>query len=264
MFVQLLIVVLAMKSKDIVIVGVLLGIGAIVRLVSLVVPGAITSNLVIAFYALAIALILPTMTEAIGIGLVAGIICALISHSVFPPANLISEPIGALVALGVIKGAERFSRDTGRKDNIIGYILTAISALVLIVFGGLIAFADLLKIKVDIWTTMDPMLKIGLGLAFVVLLLIGLYLIPNVLRKYKAGVTALIATLASGFTFAAVAAFVIVQLPGYLNQASSSLSRGTPPVDAFILGLLPIVIGCAIVNFVIAQVLYIPAKKAMR
>ncbi|OPY25219.1 MAG: hypothetical protein A4E28_03261 [Methanocella sp. PtaU1.Bin125] len=187
-------VVISMKSKDIVIVGVLLGIGAIVRLVSLVIPGAITSNLVIAFYALAIALILPTLTEAIGIGLVAGIICALISHSVFPPANLNSEPVGAIVALLVIKGA----------------------------------------------------------------------LIPNVLRKYKAGVTALVATLASGFTFAAVAAFVIVALPEFLNKAAPSLAKGAPPVDVFILGLLPIVIGCAIVNFFIAQVLYIPAKKAMR
>src|SRR5512146_1885910 len=147
MYITNIILVFAMKSKDIVIVGVLLGIGAIVRYVSLVVPGAITSNLVIAFYALAIALILPTFTEAIGIGLVAGIICALISHSVFPPANLISEPVGALVALGVIKGAERFSRDTGRKDNVLGYAITGVSALVLIAFGFLIAFADLFKLK---------------------------------------------------------------------------------------------------------------------
>jgi hypothetical protein len=253
-----------MKSKDIVIVGVLLGIGAIVRYVSLVVPGAITSNLVIAFYALAIALILPTITEAIGIGLVAGIICALISHSVFPPANLISEPVGALVALGVILGAERFTRDTARKDNLIGYLLVAISAVALVIFGGLVAFKDLLKINIDAWNNMDPMVKIGIGLLFVVLLIVGLYLIPNVLRKYKAGVTALIATLASGFTFATVAAFVIVSAPTFLNQAAPSLAKGAPPVDAFILGLLPIVIGCAVVNFVIAQVLYIPAKKAMR
>jgi hypothetical protein len=253
-----------MKSKDIVIVGVLLGIGAIVRYISLVIPGAITSNLVIAFYALAIALILPTFTEAIGIGLVAGIICALISHSVFPPANLISEPVGALVALGVILGAERITRDTGRKDNIIGYLLVAVSALALVIFGGLVAFKDLLKINIDAWNTMDPMVKIGIGLAFVVLLIIGLYLIPNVLRKYKAGVTALIATLASGFTFATVAAFVIVSAPTFLNKAAPSLAKGAPPVDVFILGLLPIVIGCAVVNFVIAQVLYIPAKKAMR
>jgi predicted RND superfamily exporter protein len=52
---------------------------------------------VIAFYSLANILIVPTFREAIGIGVVAGIICALISHSFFPPANLISEPIGAVV-----------------------------------------------------------------------------------------------------------------------------------------------------------------------
>ena len=225
MYITIIILVSAMKSKDIVIVGVLLGIGAIVRYVSLVVPGAITSNLVIAFYALAIALILPKFTEAIGIGLVAGIICAMISHSVFPPANLISEPVGALVALGVILGAERITRNTDRKDNIIGYLLVAISAIALIIFGGLVAFKDILKINIDAWNTMDPLVKICLGLAFVALLIIGLYFIPNVLRKYKAGVTALIATLASGFTFATIAALVIVEAPNFLNQTAPSLTR---------------------------------------
>jgi hypothetical protein len=168
------------------------------------------------------------------------------------------------VALAVILGAEQITKNTGRKDNIIGYVLTAVSAIALVAFGALVAFKDLLKINIDAWNTMDPMIKIGLGLLFVVLLIIGLYLIPNQLRKYKAGVTALIATLASGFTFATVAAFVIVQAPTYLNGSAPSLAKGVPPVDAFILGLLPIVIGCAVVNFVIAQVLYIPAKKAMR
>ncbi|MDD3933236.1 MAG: hypothetical protein PHP55_05205 [Methanoculleus sp.] len=88
-----------MKSRDIAIVGILLAIGAIIRYMSLLIPGPIVSNLVIAFYSLAIILIVPTFREAIGIGVVAGIICALISHSFFPPANLISEPIGAVVCL---------------------------------------------------------------------------------------------------------------------------------------------------------------------
>jgi hypothetical protein len=247
-----------MKSKDIVIVGVLLGIGAIVRYISLVVPEAITSNLVIAFYALAIALILPKFTEPPGIGLVAGIICALISHSVFPPANLICEPVGALVALGVILGAERFTRDSVRKDNLIGYLPVILSSIGLVVFGVPVVLRDLRPEYIPAqWTSLDGTLKIVVGLAFVVPLIIGLYLIPNILRKYKAGVTALIATLASGFTFAIIAVIVIVQAPNYLSKAA-------PPVDAFILGLLPIVTGCAVVNFVIAQVLYVPAKKAMR
>lgn len=92
-----------MKSQDIAIVGILLAVGAIVRYLSLVIPGPIVSNLVIAFYSLAIILVIPTFTEVIGIGIVAGIICALISHSIFPPSNLISEPIGALVCLVTYK-----------------------------------------------------------------------------------------------------------------------------------------------------------------
>ncbi|KAF5060959.1 hypothetical protein DSECCO2_320290 [anaerobic digester metagenome] len=92
-----------MKSRDIAIVGILLAAGAIVRYLSLIIPGPIVANLVIAFYCLAILLVLPTLTEAIGIGFVAGIVSALISHSVFPPGNLISEPIGAVVCLLVYR-----------------------------------------------------------------------------------------------------------------------------------------------------------------
>lgn len=88
-----------MKSQDIAVVGILLAVGAIVRYLSLVIPGPIVSNLVIAFYCLAIILVTPGITETIGIGIVAGIVCALLSHSIFPPANLVSEPIGAIVCL---------------------------------------------------------------------------------------------------------------------------------------------------------------------
>ena len=89
-----------MKSRDIAIVGILLAVGAIIRYMSLLIPGPIVSNLVIAFYSLAIILIVPTFREALGIGIVAGVVCALLSHSIFPPANLLSEPIGAVVCLG--------------------------------------------------------------------------------------------------------------------------------------------------------------------
>jgi len=92
-----------MKSQDIAIVGILLAVGAIVRYLSLVIPGPIVSNLVIAFYCLAIILVIPTFTEVIGIGIVAGIVCALLSHSIFPPANLISEPVGAVACLVTYK-----------------------------------------------------------------------------------------------------------------------------------------------------------------
>ncbi|MDR2945057.1 MAG: ATP-binding cassette domain-containing protein [Methanosarcinales archaeon] len=92
-----------MKSRDIALVGILLAAGAIARYISLFIPGAIVANLTIAFYCLAIILVVPKYKEALGIGLVAGIICAVFSHSVFPLGNLISEPIGAVVCLFVYK-----------------------------------------------------------------------------------------------------------------------------------------------------------------
>ncbi len=92
-----------MKSRDIALVGILLAAGAIARYISLFVPGAIVANLTIAFYCLAIILVVPKFKEALGIGVVAGIICAVFSHSIFPLGNLISEPIGAIVCLAVYK-----------------------------------------------------------------------------------------------------------------------------------------------------------------
>ncbi|MBT8508003.1 hypothetical protein AZH53_06220 [Methanomicrobiaceae archaeon CYW5] len=90
-----------MKSRDIAIVGICLAIGAILRFVANMFPGAIVGNPVIALYCLAIILIRPTLKEAVGIGLVAGVVSMLISHSIFPPANLISEPLGALTCAAV-------------------------------------------------------------------------------------------------------------------------------------------------------------------
>ncbi|WP_235855660.1 hypothetical protein [Methanofollis fontis] len=169
-----------MKSQHIAIAGILLASGAIVRYLSLVIPGPIVSNLVIAFYCLAIILIVPTLGEALGIGVVAGIICALISHSVFPPANLISEPIGALVCIGTY-----------------------------LALRGRIAAAP--------------------------------------------GLTTFVATAASGTTFILVA--IIGIAPVILTKYAS--------IGAFAAATVPIVIGTAVVNAVIAQILYMPAHRAL-
>jgi energy-coupling factor transport system ATP-binding protein len=90
-----------MKSKDIAIVGILLAIGAILRYFLAMLHTPLTPNMIIAFYCLAIILIRPKILEALGIGLVAGALSMVISSSMFPPANLISEPIGALVCFAL-------------------------------------------------------------------------------------------------------------------------------------------------------------------
>jgi len=88
-------------------VGILLAIGAILRYLLNILPTAIVSNPIIALYCLAIILIRPNVRDTIGIGIVAGIISALISHSIFPPANLISEPLGALVCMALYSATRK-------------------------------------------------------------------------------------------------------------------------------------------------------------
>jgi hypothetical protein len=90
-----------MRSQDLAIVGILLACAAIARFAANILPTPIVSNLAIGFYCLAIILTAPKIGEALGIGVVAGIICAMISHSIYPLANLISEPVGVLVCLFV-------------------------------------------------------------------------------------------------------------------------------------------------------------------
>jgi hypothetical protein len=94
-----------MKSQDIAIVGILLAVGAIARFAALYapLPPFLVPNFVIVFYCLAIMLVVPKFSQALGIGFIGGIISALISHSIFPPGNLISEPIGAVACLLVFQ-----------------------------------------------------------------------------------------------------------------------------------------------------------------
>ena len=168
------------KSKDIAIVGILLAIGAILRYFLAMLHTPLTPNMIIAFYCLAIILIRPKVFEALGIGLVAGILSMLISGSIFPPANLISEPIGALVCFGLYA---------------------------------------LIKNK-------SPLAPIA---------------------------TTFVSTLASGFTFAAIA--LVAVAPQILAKYAT--------LEGFIIIFVPIVVITAIFNAVIVQILYIPASRVL-
>ncbi|HSA37273.1 MAG TPA: hypothetical protein P5013_00080 [Methanoregula sp.] len=170
-----------MKSKDIAIVGILLAIGAILRYFLAMLHTPLTPNMIIAFYCLAIILIRPTILEALGIGLVAGALSMLISSSMFPPGNLISEPAGALVCF-------------------------------------------------------------------------GLYAAMRERTKYAPTVTTFIATLASGFTFAAVAIIAI---------GATYLAKYNGDMMAFVAVFVPIVVITAVFNAIIVQLLYIPSSRVL-
>lgn len=91
-----------MQAFDIVLVGVLLAVGMVLRMYMPPV-GPITPNLVIGMYCLAIILVRPRIIETLVIGIVAAALCQLTSKSAIPYLNFISEPVGVLVALALVK-----------------------------------------------------------------------------------------------------------------------------------------------------------------
>ena len=170
-----------MKSRDIAIVGILLAVGAILRYFLAMLHTPLTPNMVIAFYCLAIILIMPKVYEALGIGIVAGILSMLISSSIFPPANLVSEPIGALVCF-------------------------------------------------------------------------GLYAVLRNRTRLAPSVSTFLTTLASGFSFAAVAIIFV---------GATILSKYQGDIMGFVAVFVPIVVITAIFNAVIVQILYVPASRVL-
>ena len=170
-----------MKSKDIAIVGILLAIGAILRYFLAMLHTPLTPNMIIAFYCLAIILIQPKVYEALGIGIVAGILSMLISSSMFPPANLVSEPLGALVCF-------------------------------------------------------------------------GLYALMKNRTKLAPTLTTFLATLASGFSFAAIAIFFV---------GATVLKKYNGDIWSFVLVFVPIVVVTAVFNAIIVQILYLPSSRVL-
>jgi ABC-type Co2+ transport system permease subunit len=105
----------------------------------------------------------------------------LISSSMFPPANIISEPLGALVCF-------------------------------------------------------------------------GLYAVIKNRSKFAPSVTTFIATLVSGFSFAAIAIIFV---------GATILAKYNGDMMAFVVVFVPIVVITAIFNAIIVQILYIPSNRVL-
>jgi len=136
-----------MRSQDIAIVGILLAVGAIARFAALYapLPPFLVPNFVIVFYCLAIMLVIPKFSEALGIGFIGGIISALISHSIFPPGNLISEPIGAVVCLFIFQALKTRTSAAPACATLIGTFASGISFLVIVMLLVMVAPGLLFK-----------------------------------------------------------------------------------------------------------------------
>ncbi|HNJ80155.1 MAG TPA: hypothetical protein PLK38_01160, partial [Methanoregulaceae archaeon] len=88
-----------MNSRDMFLIAVLLSAGTILRFVLVMAGELVTPNVMVAFYSVIIMVFLRSFGGAVGIGLLSGIITALISQSLVNPAFLLSEPLGAAVCL---------------------------------------------------------------------------------------------------------------------------------------------------------------------
>ncbi len=85
-----------LSISDIILVGVLLAVGAVLKFfVGSLFTAGMKPNFIIAMYCLAILLIKPRFLEAIVIGIIAGAICQVFPGT--PYINLLSEPVGAIV-----------------------------------------------------------------------------------------------------------------------------------------------------------------------
>jgi len=90
-----------MDSRDYFIIACLILAGTVLRFFLVLFNEPITPNILVAFYGLAIMVVGLSFGQSLILGFLSGSIMALISQSIFNPAFLLSEPVGAVVCLGV-------------------------------------------------------------------------------------------------------------------------------------------------------------------
>jgi hypothetical protein len=241
-----------MKSKDIAIVGILLAIGAILRYFLTMLHTPLTPNMIIAFYCLAIILIRPKILEALGIGLVAGALSMVISSSMFPPGNLISEPIGALVCFVLYAIAVKLS---SLKSGIMQFKpqLSGIIIFCMILF--VISYLSVMTLPQYIPST-KGFFEIKIFIAGIISACVGYYTYIGVKKGSAIGpaFVTFLSTLASGFTFAAVAIFFV---------GATVIAKYNNDMMAFVAVFVPIVVVTAVFNAIVVQFLYKPSNRVL-
>ena len=243
-----------MKSKDIAIVGILLAIGAILRFFLTMLHTPLTPNMIIAFYCLAIILIRPKILEAFGIGLVAGALSMMISSSMFPPANLISEPIGALVCFVLYAIAIKLS---SMKSGIMQFKPQLSGIIIFCMILYVIGYLSINTLPQYIPIT-NGYFEIKIIIAIILSAICG-YLTYMTVEKGSAvgpAIVTFLSTLASGFSFAAVAIYfvgaTVLNTPKYHGD-----------IMAFVAIFVPIVVVTAVFNAIVVQFLYKPSNRVL-
>lgn len=124
----------------------LLAIGIILHTVSPNV-GGVTPNWTIAMYSIVINLTVPKLTQAVGIGFIAGLTLVPSSKSAFPLGNIASELVGATVCCLLVKAMLRTGMKNFRfRPFITGFLATIAS-------GGTFTFILklILNLPLHVW-----------------------------------------------------------------------------------------------------------------
>ena len=133
--------------------------------------GGVTPNWTIAMYAIVINLVRPTLGQALGMGLIAGITLVPSSKSAFPLGNLASEICGATtcwLAVQVMWGLGM--RKTRLRPLISGFIATCFSGGV---FTFILKLVLGLPLKVWIYAMLPVVATVGVLNGFVTMALFG-------------------------------------------------------------------------------------------
>lgn len=134
-----------LSVRDLVLVAVLLAAGAVLKLTlgSVFSAMGMKPNFIIAMYCLAIILIRPRVSQALAIGLLAGLICQIPLLNATPLLNIPSEVLGALACGLLVKIPMRI----GGKVDLNPLVTTFFSTLV---SGGAFAF---LSVYINVMST---------------------------------------------------------------------------------------------------------------
>ncbi len=222
---------------DLVVGAALIAVGVVLRAL---VPGigGITPNVVIGTYCLAVMLLAEGrrfgegLAAALGVGLVAAVLCTLITKSEIIGINFLSEPVGAVVGFLVFFGLSSLTRRLkgGR------FISVAV--------GLMLGVAVYLLFANGIFTIGPKNAAKPIMLPIPILLLVSLAV--AVLAKFALDSASFIpiavaglGTLASGFTYITI--FKVL---------------GHKPAELYFGVLMPVVLYTAIVNMILAQLLF--------
>ena len=178
----------------------------------------------------------------------------LISSSMFPPGNLISEPVGALVCFVLYAIALKIS---SMKSGIMQYkpLLSGIIVFAMVVFVfSYLTIVTLPQYFPEMGGYSE--LKITIGILIGIICEFLTYITVQKGTAIGPAFVTFLSTLASGFSFAAIAMI-------FVGASVLSDPKYGGDIMAFVAVFVPIVVVTAVFNAIVVQFLYKPSSRVL-